>query len=136
MRAVSFGVNDVRIFLHLLGVMVWVGGQIVMLGLLPTLRALGGDAPKQAAAAFGRVAWPAFVLAVFTGIWNVMAVGMADVTMGYNLVLTAKLVAVVASGVAAWIHQTTSSPAVRGATGGIGFLAALNALGLGGVMPD
>jgi len=39
-----------------------------------------------------------------------------------------KLFLVGVSGAAAAVHSTTRSPALRGATGGMGFLAALGAL--------
>ena len=55
--------DGIRVFLHLLGVTGWVGGQIVTLGLLPLLRSLGPDVPRIAAVRFARVAWPCFRLA-------------------------------------------------------------------------
>ena len=70
--------DSIRVFLHLLGVTGWVGGQIVMLGLLTLLRALGPDVPRIAAARFARVAWPSFGLAVVTGIWSLFAVKIGD----------------------------------------------------------
>ena len=60
--------DSIRVFLHLLGVAGWVGGQIVMVGLLPLLRSLGPDVPRIAAGRFDRVVWPFLVLAVVTGI--------------------------------------------------------------------
>ena len=44
--------GSIRVFLHLLGVTGWVGGQIVMLGLLPLLRSLGPDVSRIAADRF------------------------------------------------------------------------------------
>lgn len=134
MKGISFGADEIRTMLHVLGVSVWLGGQIVMLGLVPALRGVGGDATKIAAAAFGRVAWPAFVLAVATGIWNIMAVDLADVTSGYNAVFGIKMLLVVATGVAAAVHQSTDKVAMRAATGAIGFIAALVAFVLGILM--
>ena len=134
MTGIEFGADQIRIFLHVLGASVWLGGQIVMLGLLPALRKLGGDAPKQVAAAFGRVSWPAFGLTIVTGIWNIMAVDLSDVTTGYNAVFGIKMLLVVATGLAAAMHQSTDKPAIRGITGGIGFGAALAAFILGVAM--
>jgi len=51
-NGIEFGLDQIRTLLHLVGVSVWFGGQILMLGLLPVLRKLGGDAPRQAAAGF------------------------------------------------------------------------------------
>jgi putative copper export protein len=131
---ISFGADQLRTVLHLIGVTVWLGGQIVMLGLLPALRKLGGDAPKTIAAAYGRVAWPAFGLLVATGIWNILAVDLSDVSTGYNAVFGLKMLAVVVTGFAAAIHQTTDKAAIRGITGGLGFAGALAAFILGVAM--
>ncbi len=86
--------DALRIFLHLFGVAGWVGGQVLMVGLMPVLRSLGPDAPRAAARRFARVAWPCFGLAV----------------------------------------ATTRSPALRGITGGLGFLAAIGALLTGAML--
>ena len=55
--------DTIRLTLHVLAATVWVGGQIVMMGLVGPARALGGDATKTLARAFARMAWPAFVRA-------------------------------------------------------------------------
>jgi len=66
----ALNLDTIRTFLHLLGVAGWIGGQILMLGLLGVLRGLGSDAPRLAADRFSRVAWPCFALAVVTGVWG------------------------------------------------------------------
>jgi putative copper export protein len=131
---IDFGPDQIRTVLHLLGVSVWLGGQILMLGLLPVLRKLGGDAPKLVAAGFGRVAWPAFGLTIVTGIWNLLEVDLADVTSGYNAVFGSKMILVVVTGVAAAMHQSTNKPAIRGVTGALGFAASIGAFVLGATM--
>jgi len=125
--------DAIRTFLHLFGVAGWVGGQVLMLGLMPVLRSLGPDAPKAAAHRFARVAWPCFALAVVTGLWGLAEVGLGDRDTDYLVTLLVKLLLVGLSGAAAVLHATTRSPALRGATGGVGFLAALGAL-LAGAM--
>ena len=125
--------DAIRTFLHLFGVAGWVGGQVLMLGLMPVLRSLGPDAPKAAAHRFARVAWPCFALAVVTGLWGLAEVGLGDRDTDYLVTLLVKLLLVGLSGAAAALHATTRSPALRGATGGVGFLAALGAL-LAGAM--
>lgn len=62
-----------RISLHILGACIWVGGQILMGGLVPVLRQFGPDAPKAAANQFNKVAWGGFALLFITGMWNMMA---------------------------------------------------------------
>ena len=67
------GLDGFRLILHVLAATVWVGGQLTMVGLLPTIRTLGEDAPKKAAQALGRLLWPAYALLIITGFWNVGA---------------------------------------------------------------
>lgn len=124
----NFGIDQIRLFLHLLGATVWFGGQIVMLGILPVLRSIGGDAPKQVAARFGLLSWGFYAVAFLTGIWNMLVV---DGEGNYAAVLGIKMLVVIVSGAAAFVHQQTSNPGLKGATGGIGFLAAAVAMFLG-----
>ncbi len=122
--------DTVRLTLHLLGVIVWIGGQFLMAALVPVLRGLSPEAPRLAAQRFGQVAWSAFGLAMVTGIWNILALEGTQ-SSEYNATLGVKLLAVMVSGFAAFIHTRTPSPAVRGATGGLALLAAIVALFLG-----
>ena len=132
MADVNFSIDTFRILLHVLGVTVWVGGQVVMLALLPVLRSAGvDDLPKHAAQAFQRVAWPAFGLAFVTGIWNILEVDMADATTAYSMTFGIKFLLVIISGMAAWIHAKSDKAAIKGMTGALGFLASLGALVLG-----
>jgi len=132
----NLGLDQIRTILHVLGVTVWLGGQIVMLGLLPTLRKLGGDVPKEVAAAFGRVSWPAFALIIVTGIWNILEVDLGNVSTGYNAAFGVKMLLVVITGLAAGMHQSTDKPAVRGITGALGFIAAVAAFVVGIAMAN
>ena len=65
----------IRIGLHVLAASVWVGGQIVLAGLVPSLREIGPDAPGIVARRFNVIAWSAYVLILFTGLWNLLEVG-------------------------------------------------------------
>lgn len=134
MNEISFGADQLRTILHLLGVVIWLGGQILMLGILPVLRRVGGDVPAEAARAFSRIAWPAFAVIIVTGIWNILAVDLGNVSTGYNAVFGIKMLLVVITGLAAALHQTSTKPAIKGMTGALGFLAALVALVLGVAM--
>jgi len=133
-KTITFDLDTIRTLLHLLGVIVWLGGQILMLAIVPTLRNIGGEAPRQVAAAFGRVAWGFFGLIVITGIWNVFAVDLADVSMGYNMAFGIKMLLVLVTGGAAFLHQRATSPGLRAATGALGLLASIVALILGVLM--
>lgn len=130
-NSAALDLDAIRITVHLLAMAVWIGGQIIMMALLPVLRSAGDGVPAQAAAAFGRVAWPAFGLAVASGIWNILTVEMASVSTGYNIVLGIKLLLVVLAGAATFMHQRATTASLRGATAGIGFLASLVVVVLG-----
>lgn len=125
-------VDSIRLWLHILGATVWVGGQLTLAALVPVLRAVGPDVPKKVARAFNRIAWPAFGLLLVTGIWNVVAVNHDDhPNSTYQAVLGIKMAVVAASGISAWLHTratTTRGLAVWGAVTG---LTALSSLYLG-----
>ena len=97
-------VESVRLFLHVLAATVWVGGQLTLAGLVPGLRALGDDVPSAVARRFARIAWPAFVLLVGTGIWNVVAVDPSRQSTSWQVTLWIKLGVVALSGISAWLH--------------------------------
>lgn len=121
----------VRMFLHVLAATVWVGGQLTLVGLLPVLRAAGGDTPRRAARAFSRLAWPAFAVLVATGIWNVAAVDVADAGDDYTVTLALKVGLVTASMLGTVVHIRTERRSLLAIGGGVGLLAALAALFLG-----
>ena len=60
---ISPSLDSLRIFLHVIAASVWVGGQIVLGGLVPQVRRTNPEALRTIARAFGRVAWPAFGVA-------------------------------------------------------------------------
>ena len=126
----DFNLDTIRLTVHLLSVCIWVGGQIILAGLVPVLREISPEAPKKAAARFGQVAWPAFGVAVITGVWNIVDLEGTQATE-YSVTLGVKLLAVTLSGMAAFIHQRTPSPVMRAITGALGLVAALAAVVLG-----
>ena len=112
-----------RLFLHVLSASVWVGGQIVLGGLVPTLRTISPEAPKLVARAFNRIAWPAFGIAVITGIWNMLVVKHLDQSL-FGL----KFLLVIISGAGAGIHiagKSKAALAIGGALASIGAVAAM-----------
>lgn len=128
--------DTVRLFIHVLAASVWVGGQIVLAGVVPGLREIGGDATKAAANGFAAVAWPAFVIALFTGMWNIFDIDMANADTAYHMTLGVKFLLFIAAGGSAFAHSRTSSPAMRGVTGGVGAVASIAVLFLGVLMSN
>lgn len=123
--------DTVRLTLHVLAAAVWVGGQIVMTGLVGPARGLGGDATKTLARAFARMAWPAFLVLILTGIWNITAVHASSATSAWKAVLMAKIVIVLIAGVAVGLHQRATSKAQLAVWGSVGGLASVTALVMG-----
>lgn len=119
----------IRLFVHVLAATIWVGGQLVLGGLVKPLRAFHPDAPRAAAKAFNRIAWPAFFLLVFTGIWNLVAVDVVDTSPAYQVTLMLKIAIVAASGMGAFAHTQANGNklalALGGAVAGIGSVVAL-----------
>jgi putative copper export protein len=117
----------IRLTLHVLSASIWVGGQLVVAGLLPTIRSLGPDASKRIAQAFGRLQWPAYAVLVLTGLWNVSASSKGQGT-DWKVVLGIKIAVVALAGLAAFLHQRSTSRkglAIWGAIAGVSSLAAL-----------
>jgi putative copper export protein len=124
----------IRLFLHILGATVWVGGQIALAALVPVVRNTGGtDATRAAARRFQIAAWPAFALLVATGIWNLLEVDVANQSSEYQTTVAVKLVLVLISGLAAFGHiaLVRRQPALGGALAGFALLGALGATFLG-----
>jgi putative copper export protein len=123
----SPALDGLRLSLHVLAAAVWVGGQITLAGLVPTARGLGDGAAKALARAFGRIQWPAYVVLVATGLWNVSAVH-AGQPHSWQVVLGIKIVVVLVAGAAAYLHTRASTKrglAVWGAVSALSSLAAL-----------
>lgn len=133
MLAVSW--DTVRLFLLVLAATIWVGGQLTLAALVPTLRSVGRDVPRAAARRFNQIAWPAFGVLIATGIWNVAAVN--DQVHGvYRTTLIIKLVAVAASGLTAYLHIRSKSKAGLAVFGALTGLTALAAVFLGVLLAD
>lgn len=118
--------ESLRIFLHVVGATIWVGGQFTLAALVPVLRGVE-DLPKKAARTFNRLAWPAFVLLVLTGFWNI-GEEAADANQTWWITLTLKVILVAISGISAFFHSKASSRksiAILGALSGLSAVAAL-----------
>lgn len=127
----SISSTTVRVFLHVFAATIWVGGQLAVVGLAPTVRTMGSDAARRVARAFDRLAWPAFGVLVATGVWNLMAVPVLDTTHAYQVTVALKLVAVGVSGAGAALHSFAATKAVVAAGSVMWALGAVAALFLG-----
>jgi len=123
----------IRLFLHVLAASVWVGGQIVLVGIVPAIRSAHPDVTRLVAKAYGRVAWPAFAIAVVTGIWNMIEVD-ASGWAAYQITLGVKILLVTVSGLAAAVHQVGRSKVALAVGGALGFVCALAAMFVGMVL--
>ena len=69
------------------------------------------------ARAYNRIAWPAFGLIVFTGMWNLMQLSMDNITIPQGL-FGVKMVFVLLSGAGALVHQMARGNKAMLAVGG------------------
>lgn len=106
-----------RLTLHVLAATVWVGGQFVLAGLVPTLREIGPDAPRLVARRFNQIAWPAYGLLLFTGLWNLLAVNSAQLDVWHPRI-EIKVTAFLLSGLGAFVHQRANGNKAMLAIGG------------------
>lgn len=120
--------DGIRISIHVLAATIWVGGQFTLAGLVPSLRAGGSQVTAAATKAFGKLSWPAYIVLVLTGLWNVSSVNMSQATTAWKIVLGVKLFVVAISGLSAYIHtkvRTKAQIAIWGAISGTTAVASL-----------
>jgi putative copper export protein len=122
---ISPTLDSLRIFLHLMAVAVWVGGQIVLAGLVPAIRISTPEALPKVAQAFARVAWPAMIVIVFTGAWGLGSVDVADNGTEYMTTFAVKMLMVFVAIAATVIHSQGSSKAAKAIGGAFGLLGSL-----------
>ena len=120
--------DTVRLSLHVLAATIWVGGQITLAALVPVLRRTP-EAARDAARQFNRIAWPAFAVLIVTGIWNIAV--EKDPSSAWQGVLGAKMLVVLLSGVAAYVHTRVSTRSQIALWGALSGLSAITAVVLG-----
>jgi putative copper export protein len=125
------GLAALRLTLHVLAASIWVGGQIVLMGLVRPSRDLGPNAAQVLARAFARLAWPAYAVLVLTGFWNLSTFHWADQSSAWKAVLIAKLVVVALAGLGVLLHGRATSGAARALWGSVAGLASVAALAMG-----
>jgi len=123
----SGATDGIRLSIHVLAATIWVGGQFTLAGLVPTAKQISKEAPRMLANAFSRLMWPAYVVLLATGVWNITATEKGQPS-SWKVVLSLKIAVVLLSGLAALLHSRSSSKrglAVWGAVSGLSAAAAL-----------
>ena len=128
---ISPTLDSLRVALHLLGVAVWVGGQIVLAGVVPAVRATAPDATTALARGFAKVAWPMFLLVVMTGVWGFSEVDPSSRSSAYVATFGIKMLLVAVTAISALVHSQGQSKAAKAIGGAAGLLSALAAAYLG-----
>jgi putative copper export protein len=123
--------DTLRLTLHVLAASIWVGGQIVMMGMIGPSRNFGPEAPPALARAFAKMAWPAYAVLVLTGFWNISTFTWADQSAVWKAVLIAKLVVVALAGLGAFFHQRSSTRSALALWGSVAGMASVAALAMG-----
>lgn len=131
---ISPTLDSLRTALHLLGVAVWVGGQIVLAGVVPVVRGISHEATVAMARRFSRLAWPALLVVVFTGVWAFEDIDPSEQGSAYSLTFGIKMTLVAATAAAAVVHSQGTSKAAKAIGGALGLLSALGAAYLGVLM--
>ncbi|HUA94567.1 MAG TPA: hypothetical protein VMB82_03470 [Acidimicrobiales bacterium] len=126
----SPALDGIRLSLHVLAATIWVGGQLTLAGLIGTARGLGEGAPQALARAFARVQWPAYVVLVITGLWNVSATH-AGQPRSWQVVLGIKIAVVALAGVGAYLHSRARSRRGLAVWGAVSALSSVTALVMG-----
>lgn len=121
----------IRLFIHVVSASVWVGGQIALAGIVPSLRRSHPTATSTVATSFARVAWPAFVVAVLSGVWSLMAIDITSSSSAYQATVLLKIAVAIASGVFAAIHAVGRTKLALALGGALGALCAVLAMFLG-----
>ena len=119
---ISPSLDSLRIFLHLFAVAVWLGGQVVLAGAVPSVRKVAPEAMTPLAKGFARVAWPAMAVIVFTGVWGLLSVEVAEKDTEYHVTFGLKMLFVAAAVAATLIHSQGTTKAAKAIGGAVGLL--------------
>jgi uncharacterized membrane protein len=113
----------VVVYLHVLGVVVWIGGTLHQAHVeLPVARRAGAGALAEAAARARPVTWTAIAIVVLTGFYNVTQLGSLERAMasGAGVMLAAKLALVIVAVAMTAQRDFAHVPLLRAALAGDG----------------
>lgn len=122
---IELTLNSVRTYLHILAVSVWLGGQIVLAGVVPKLRRTNPEALTNIAKGYAAIAWPAMIFIVLTGVWGLAEVDVATNSSEYIVTFGIKMLLVAGAIIATLIHSNGTSKLAKGLGGAIGLFATL-----------
>lgn len=131
---ISPTLDSLRTMLHLIAVAVWVGGQIVLAGVVPALRQSSPSVLPIIARSFARIAWPAMVLIIFTGVWGLSDINAPERSTDYLATFGIKMILVGAAVVATIIHSAGQTKLAKALGGAVGLVASVVAMYLGTLM--
>ncbi len=121
--------TTVRMFIHVLAATVWVGGQLVLGGLVGVVRTqAGAEGTRAVARRFAMLSWPAYVVLLFTGIWNALEIPFESYPDSYKQVFGMKMTFFIITGAGAALHSLVAKPwakAVGGAASALGAVGVL-----------
>ncbi|MBM3638854.1 MAG: hypothetical protein FJW98_05385 [Actinobacteria bacterium] len=117
--------------MHVVGVCVWVGGQITLATLVKTIRQNSEGLLPLVARQFARTSWTAMGVVIVSGIALVLQVSPTEQGTAYSITLAGKLILVFLAATAAIIHSTSKERLFIALGGAVGLLASLGALALG-----
>ncbi|MHB8190748.1 MAG: hypothetical protein ACYDHP_10095 [Ferrimicrobium sp.] len=123
--------TGIRLTVHVLAATIWVGGQLSLAGLVPTIRRVSPEATRAIATQFARISWPAYAVLILTGLWNVSTLSLGRQSVAWQVVLGVKIVVALFAGLAAYIHQRSKSRRALAIWGSISGISAIAALTLG-----
>ena len=117
--------NSIRTYLHILAVCVWLGGQVVLAGVVPKLRKTNPEVLSNIAKGYATIAWPAMIMIVITGAWGLTEIDTSNQSSAYMVTFGIKMLLVATAIIATLIHSNGTSKLAKGLGGAIGLLATL-----------
>jgi putative copper export protein len=117
--------DSLRTYLHILAVCVWLGGQVVLAGVVPKLRKTNPEALSSIAKGYAAIAWPAMILIVVTGAWGLADIDTSNQSSAYMVTFGIKMLLVATAIIATLIHSNGTTKIAKGLGGAIGLLATL-----------
>ena len=122
---IQLTLDSLRTYLHILAVCVWLGGQVVLAGVVPKLRKTNPEVLSNIAKGYATIAWPAMILIVVTGAWGLAEIDSSNQSSSYMVTFGIKMLLVATAIIATLIHSYGTTRIAKGLGGAIGLLSTL-----------